>query len=56
MKKVIRNSFKGIMVKHLIDFALEKDKSLNTIEHYAEHCVEEFERYLRAYNEFKEEK
>jgi len=56
MKRVIRDSFKGIMVKHLIDFALEKDKDLATIEHYAEHCVNEFERYLRAYNDFKEER
>ena len=55
MKRVIKDSFKGIMVKHLIDFALEKDKDLHTIEHYADHCVTEFERYLRAYNEFKEE-
>lgn len=55
MKKVIRNSFKGIMVKHLIDFALEKDKDLATIEHYAEHCVAEFERYMKAYNEFRED-
>lgn len=55
MKRVIKDSFKGIMVKHLIDFALEKDKDLRTIEHYADHCVTEFERYLRAYNEFKEE-
>jgi len=56
MKRVIRDSFKGIMIKHLIDFVLEKDKDLETIEHYAEHCVNEFERYLRAYNDFKEER
>ena len=55
MKRVLRDSIKGIMVKHLIDFALEKDKDLRTIEYYAENCVAEFERYLRAYNEFKED-
>lgn len=54
MKRVVRDSFKTILKKHLIDFALEQNKDTATIEHYAEHCVTEFERYLRAYNEFKE--
>lgn len=53
MKRVVRNALEEIIMKHLIDFALEKDKNTATIKHYAEHTVEEFERYLRAYNEFK---
>lgn len=56
MKRVLRESLKGILVKHLMDFTMEKDKTLATIEHYAEHSVTEFERYLEAYNDFKEEK
>ena len=55
MKKVIRQSFRMILIKHLFEFALEKDKSVSTVEHYADHAIEEFDRYLKAYNEFKED-
>ena len=55
MKKVIRKSMKEILFKHLVDFANEKDKDTATIEHYAEHFVDEFDRYLQAYKEFKED-
>lgn len=55
MKAQQRSALKEITLKHLIDFKAEEDKELPTMEHYAEHLAREFERYLRAYNDFKEE-
>ena len=56
MKSVIRKSMKEMLAKLLIDFRNEPDKDLAQIEHYAEKFVEDFERYLTAYHEFKEDK
>ena len=55
MKRVIRSSLKLILVKAFVEFALEKDHDSKQIEAYANGTVEEFERYLAAYNEFKED-
>lgn len=55
MKKVIKSSLQEIALRHLVDFGFEKEKDTNTARHYAEHLVNEFERYLGAYNEFKED-
>lgn len=56
MKKVIHDSFKSIIANHLAEFAREKGNTNKPIiDHYAEHCVAEFERYLKAYNDFKED-
>lgn len=55
MKAVQRNALKEILMKHLIDFRNEENKDVSVMEHYAEHSVEEFERYLKAYHEFKED-
>lgn len=54
MKAVMRKALKDFMVKHLFDFANEASKDPETIDHYAEHCIGEFERYLKAYYDFKE--
>lgn len=55
MKPVIKQSMKTILIKYLNEFLTEKEKDFSTVEHYAHNCVEEIERYLKAYNEFKED-
>lgn len=55
MKRVIKQSMKELMVKYLTEFRHEKDKDTTTIEHYANNFVNEFERYLSAYHDFKED-
>lgn len=55
MKKVIKQSLRDIAVKVLIDFGYEKDKSHAIVEPYADSLTEQFERYLKAYNDFKED-
>ena len=56
MKAVIRQSMKEMLNKLLLEFCNDgtrKDSAV--IEHYAESFVENFERYLKAYHEFKED-
>lgn len=55
MKPVIKQSMETILIKYLNEFLTEKEKDFSTVEHYAHNCVEEFDRYLKAYNEFKED-
>lgn len=54
MKKTIKQSMRTMLVKYLVDFGFEIEKNTATAEFYADNFVEEFERYLTAYNEFKE--
>ena len=55
MKRVIKESMKSLLVKYLSEFSREKDPDARQIECYANNFVTEFERYLAAYNEFKED-
>ena len=55
MKAVMKKALKDFMVKHLNDFRNEEHKDAETIDYYADHCISEFERYLKAYYDFKEE-
>lgn len=56
MKAAMKNALKAFMVKHLEDFKNEANKDAETIDYYADHCISEFERYLKAYSDFKEDK
>lgn len=55
MKKVIKQSLTEIAIRYLTDFGFEKEKDSATIRHYAEGISNEFERYLGAYHDFKED-
>lgn len=55
MKKVVRDSMKDMCVKMLKDFRSETEQDDGQVEAYANNFVSSFERYLRAYNEFKED-
>lgn len=55
MNKTIKQSMKEMLYTRLLEFSYETTKDLSTVEHYAEKFVEDFERYLRAYKEFKED-
>lgn len=55
MKKVIKQSLKELFFKYLMEFRHETDKDSRQIESYANNFVTEFERYLEAYNDFKED-
>ena len=55
MKRVIKESLKALLVKRFSEFAREKNQDAQQIETYANNFVTEFERYLAAYNEFKED-
>lgn len=55
MKKVIKKSMKELLIKYLTEFRAEDDKDNLQIESYANNFVTEFERYLEAYNDFKED-
>lgn len=56
MKAVIRQSMKEMLFKLLLEYNNDTTRKDNAvIEHYAESFVENFERYLKAYNEFKED-
>lgn len=54
MKRVIKDSMRGILVKLLIDFSAEEKKDSKTIMHYVDQFVKNFDRYLGAYNDFKD--
>ena len=55
MKKILKKSMKQILIKYLAEFSKEKDQSLVQVETYANNFVNEYERYLNVYNEFKED-
>lgn len=56
MKRTIKQSLKMIMFKYLLEYAnCERNKDFSEAEHFAERFVEEFDRYLTAYYEFKED-
>ncbi len=55
MKKEIKQSMKKLLMARLEEFSHEPKQDKVTIEHYANNFVTEFERYLRAYNDFKED-
>lgn len=55
MKKVIRQAMRTMLIKYLANFAMEKDRDMKQCESYADSFIEEFGRYLGAYNEFKED-
>ena len=55
MKKIIKSSMKEMLMRYLTNFSHEKEMDSVQIESYANNFVNEFERYLNAYNDFKEE-
>lgn len=55
MKRVIRDSMKTMLTKYFANFGMEKDRDMKQCQSYADNFIEEFERYLKAYNEFKED-
>ena len=55
MKAALKTSLKSFLIKHLEDFRKEPDKGAETIDYYADHCISEFERFLNAYYDFKED-
>lgn len=55
MKRVIRQSLKEMFFRYLSEFCNEKEKDTAQIEHYAENFTNEFDRYLSAYYDFKED-
>lgn len=55
MKRVIKEGMKNLVVKYLSEFARENEKDAGTIEHYANNFVNDFERWMAAYNDFKED-
>ena len=55
MKPVVKQSMVNMMTKYLMNFRAEPDKDDAQIASYASHFADEFERYLSAYNDFKEE-
>lgn len=55
MKRVIKDAMKSMLIKYFTNFGMEKERDMKQCQSYADNFLEEFERYLRAYNEFKEE-
>lgn len=55
MKSVIRDSMKTMLVKYFADFGMERERDMKQCESYADSFIAEFDRYLKAYNEFKED-
>ena len=55
MKKAIKEGMKNLVVKYLTEFAHDKEKDAGTIECYANNFVNDFERWMAAYNDFKED-
>jgi len=55
LKRTIKASMKEILFKFLVDFQAEPVKDADTMKHYCDKYVDDFERYLRAYHEFKED-
>jgi len=55
MNKTIKDSMREILFKFLYDFRNEPDKDVSTMQHYVDKFVDDFERYLSAYKDFKED-
>ena len=55
MKTTVKTSLKMLIEKALTEFSRESDQGEEQIEAYAKSVVNDFERYLRAYYEFKED-
>lgn len=55
MKSVIKDSMKTMLVKYFANFGMERERDMKQCKSYADSFVNEFERYLKAYNEFKED-
>lgn len=56
MKRVIKDSMRTILFNLLVDFSTEEKMDSETIKHYVDQFITNFERYLRAYNDFKDYK
>ena len=55
MKVTVKTSLKLLIEKALTEFSRESDQGEEQIDAYAKNVVNDFERYLRAYYEFKED-
>ena len=57
MNSTLKASMALIMEKYLLEFRNDPNSSdLGTIQHYAMKFADDYERYLKAYRDFKEEK
>lgn len=54
MKRVIKKRMRSILFNLLVDFSTEEKKDSETIKHYADQFIVQLERYLGAYNDFKD--
>lgn len=55
MKQVVKDGMQGIFKKFLLEFRNEETPDKETIAHYAHKMVDEVERYLKAFKDFKED-
>lgn len=56
MKHTLKASLALLMEKYLIEFMRDPNyKDAGQIQHYATKFADDYERYLRAYNDFKED-
>ena len=55
MKATVKESLEMLIKKALTEFSRESNQSREQIDAYAKSVVNDFERYLRAYYEFKED-
>ena len=55
MKATVKASLKMLIEKALTEFSRESNQGEEQIDAYAKNVVNDFERYLRAYYEFKED-
>lgn len=55
MKAAVKASLKMLFEKALTEFSRESNQGREQVDAYAKSVVNDFERYLRAYYEFKED-
>ena len=55
MKATIKASLKMLIEKALTEFSRESDQGAQQVDAYAKSVVDDFERYMKAYYEFKED-
>ena len=55
MKRVIKQSMKEMLSKCFAEFSHEKEQDTAQIESYTNKFIDDFERYLNAYYDFKED-
>lgn len=56
MNKTLKTSMAMMMEKYLLEFRNDpQSNDLGVVQHYAMKFADDFERYLRAYHEFKED-